>query len=132
MNQIARCRKAKKITQSNDKNFERHIAECAECRKSQQIFDWMREFAAQTAPPQNLPAPGFLLFKARLIEQQSVAKRAVQPIVRMNIASAVIFASAIVWLLVKIQAPIGSLMKETFSSLSSVAPVFILAGRARF
>jgi hypothetical protein len=128
MNKIIYCRNAQKINQSNDdKNLERHFAECAECRKSQEVFDWMRELAAQTAPPQNLHAPGFLLFKAKLIEKQSAAARAVQPIVRMQIASAVIFASAIAWLLVKSQPPFGSLLKETFLSLSSVAPLFILA-----
>ena len=127
MNKIIYCRNAQKINQSNDdKNLERHIAECAECRKAQEVFDWMREFAEQTALPQNLPAPGFLLFKAKLIEKQSAADRAVQPIVRMQIASAVIFALAIGWLLLKSQTPVGSLMKETFSSLLSAAPLLVL------
>jgi hypothetical protein len=38
----------------------------------------------------------------------------------------VIFAFAIGWLLLKSRTPIGSLIKETFSSLLSVAPLLIL------
>ena len=98
-----------------------------ELQEKQMIDAWMQKFAGQTALPQNLSAPGFLLFKARLIEKQSAAARAVQPIVRMRIASAVIFALAIGWLLLKNQTPIGSLMKETFSSLLSVAPLIVLS-----
>ena len=97
-----------------------------ELQETQMIDAWMQKFAGQTALPQNFSAPGFFLFKARLIEKQSAAARAVQPIVRMRIASAVIFALAIGWLLLKSQTPIGSLMKETFSSLLSVAPLFIV------
>ena len=98
-----------------------------ELQETQMIDAWMQKFAGQTALPQNLSAPGFFLFKARLIEKQSAAARAVQPIVRMRIASAVIFALAIGWLLLKSQTPIGSLMKETFSSLLSVAPLIVLS-----
>ena len=97
-----------------------------ELQETQMVDDWMRKFAGQTALPQNLSASGFLLFKARLIEKQSAAARAVQPIVRMQIASAVIFALAIGWLLLKSQTPLGSLMKETFLSLLSVAPLIVL------
>ena len=97
-----------------------------ELQKTQMVDDWMRKFAGQTALPQNLHAPGFLLFKARLIEKQSAADRAVQPIVRTQIAAAVIFALAIGWLPLKGQTPFGSLMKETFLSLLSVTPVIIL------
>ncbi len=97
-----------------------------ELQETQMIDAWMKKFAEQTALSQNLPAPGFFLFKARLIEKQSAATRAVQPIVRMQIASVVMFALAIGWLLLKSQTPIGFLMKETFSSLLSVAPLIVL------
>jgi hypothetical protein len=97
-----------------------------ELQETQMVDAWMRKFAGQTALPQNSTAPGFLLFKARLIEKQSAAARAVQPLVRMQIASVVIFALAIGWLLLKSQTPVGSLMKETFSSLLSVAPLIVL------
>lgn len=131
MKKINGCRDARQIRRQamrhgQDKNLERHVAECSECQKSREVFDWMRGFAEQTALPQNLPAPGFLLFKARLIDKQSAARHAVQPVIRMQIASAVIFALAIGWLLLKSQTPVGSLMKETFLSLLSVAPLFII------
>jgi hypothetical protein len=87
---------------------------------------WMQKFAEQTALPQNLPAPGLLLFKARLIEKQSAVIRAVQPIIRAQIASVLIFALGAGWLLLKSRMQIGSLLKETFLSLSSVATLFVL------
>ena len=129
MNEINYCRKAQKIDQSNqpnnDQNLKRHIAECAECQNALEVFVWMREFAERTAPPENLPAPGFLLFKARLIEKQSAATRAVQPIVRMQIASAAVFFLAIGGLLLKSRMPVGSLLITAFSSLVSLAPLLI-------
>ena len=95
-------------------------------RDTQVVDDWIQRFAAQTAPPQNLPAPGLLLFKARLTEKQSAAIRAVQPIIRAQIASVLIFALGAGWLLLKSRMQIGSLLKETFLSLSSVATLFVL------
>ncbi len=131
MKKIIYCRNAEKIRNEaagdkQDKSLERHIAECAECGKLQRASDWMQKFSAATAPPQNLPAPGLLLFKARLIEKQSAAIRAVQPIVRAQIASVLIFVLGTVWVLLKSRMQIGSLLKETFLSLSSVATLLVL------
>ncbi len=126
MKKITGCEYANKIKSSKqDKTLELHIAVCAECQQSQKVFDFMQKFAAQTQPP-NLPAPGFLVFKARILQKQSAAIRAVQPIFWMQIAASVLFISAIGWFLGKSQTPISSILKETFLSLLSVAPLFIL------
>lgn len=132
MKKIIYCRSAKEIQNratldEKNKNLERHIAGCAECRRLQAFSGWMQKLAAQTAAPENLPAPGFLLFKAKLIEKQSAVARAVQPIVWAQIASVAVFASAIVFFLLKSEMPVGGLLKDAFSSLSPVAPLLILS-----
>ena len=91
------------------------------------IDAWMQKLAAATAPPDKLPAPGFLLFKARLLEKQSAAARAVQPIVRMQIFSAIAVALAVIYMLMKSRVPVVSTINETFISLGSVAWLFVFS-----
>ena len=121
------CEKAKKnyweAMDEPNKNLARHVADCPECRRLQKVNDWMQKFAAQTAPPKNLPAPGFLIFKARLIEKQAAATRAVLPIFWAQIASILVFAVGVGWLLLKGETSIGGLLKEAFLSLSTLAPL---------
>ena len=90
-------------------------------REMQVIDNWMQRFATSTAPPENLPAPGFLLFKARLLEKRSAAARAVQLIVRMQIFSAIAVALAVIYMLTKSRVSVVSILNETFVSLGSVA-----------
>lgn len=133
MKRINGCADAQKLGQ-HDENLELHIAGCAECRQSQRVGVWMQKFAAATEPSANLPAPGFLLFKARLLKKQSAAERAVQPIVWMRIIAVVLLAATTGWLLIKSEAPTGSIVKETIMSFSPVAPLFffVVIGAALF
>ncbi|HSK73729.1 MAG TPA: hypothetical protein VK892_18675 [Pyrinomonadaceae bacterium] len=127
MKNITGCEYAQKIKSSKqDKNLEPHISGCAECQEAQKISGWMRKFAAQTQPPQNLPAPGFLLFKARLLQKQTAAAQAVQPIFWMQIAALFLLVLTGGWLALKAETLFGSILQETFSSLLSAAPFFIL------
>jgi hypothetical protein len=125
MKNLNGCREAKKIT--GVESLEIHIAGCAECAEAQKVAVWMQKFAAQTAPPENLRAPGFLLLKARLSRKQADASRAVKPIVWMQAASILMFVLGVVWLDIKIDAPILSALTGTFNLLVSVAPLFIVA-----
>lgn len=126
------CRSAKEIQNQvardeKDKSLEQHIAECAECQSLQAVSDWMQKLAVQTAAPKNLPAPGFLLFKAKLIKKQSAAVRAMLPVVWTQIASVLVFSASIGWFLLKSNLSVGALLKEAFSSLWTVAPLVILS-----
>jgi len=94
-------------------------------RERQMVDGWMRKFAAVTEPPENLPAPGFILFKAHLLEKQSAAARVVQPIVQMQIFSAMVVGLAVIYLLTKSRLPVVSILNETFASLASVAWLFV-------
>src|SRR5688500_15426722 len=108
MKNITGCEYAGKIKSlKQDKNLRRHIAVCAECQEAQKISAWMQEFSAQTATPQNLPAPGFLLFKARLLQKQTAAARAAQPIFWMQIAVLILLILPGGWLVLKVKTPIG-------------------------
>jgi hypothetical protein len=128
MKKISGCREAEKIRQdAGVENLEIHIADCAECAEARKVAGWMQKFAAQTAAPQNLRAPGFLLLKARLSRRQTDASRAVKPIVWMQAASILMFILGVVWLEIKIDAPIFSTLRGTFGLLASVAPLFISA-----
>ena len=132
MNKLTGCEYEQKVRRQaienrQDENFRMHIAGCPECQESQRVSDWMREFAAQTPKPQNLRAPGFLLFKARLIEKQTAVRRAIRPIVWAQIASVLIVLSAMVYLQLKSRMPIGEFLGETFASLSPIAPLFVFS-----
>jgi hypothetical protein len=122
------CREAEKIGRDGrGENLETHIDACAECLEARKVAEWMQKFAAQTAPPQNLRAPGFLLLKARLSRKQADANRAVKPIAWMQATAIVMLLLGVVWLEIKIDAPIFSTLSETFALLASVSPLFIFA-----
>ena len=122
------CQAAEKIRQNaRGENLEIHVAACAECLEARKIADWMQKFAAQTATPQNLRAPGFLLLKARLRRREADASRAVKPIVWMQTASIVMLILGVIWLEMKSDAPILGALTGTFSLLATVAPLFIFA-----
>lgn len=125
MRKIIGCEHAQNIRkQTNpDGNLEMHVADCAECLEARKVADWMQKFAARTAPPRNLPAPGLILFKARLLEKYSAARRAVQPIFWMQIASALIVAAAVLYLQAKSGISIGAILTEPFASLSPAVQV---------
>ena len=126
MKKITGCEYANKIKSSKqDKNLEPHVAGCAECQEAQKVSVWMQKFAAEIQPPENLPAPGFLLFKARLLKKQSAAERAAQPIFLMQFAALILIVLTSGLVVLKVETPIGSILKVTFLSLASVAPLFI-------
>lgn len=121
-------RDAEAANDERNEKFEFHVARCAECGNLQKISARMQKFAADTAAlPLNLPAPGLILFKARLLEKQSAVERATQPIIKAQIASAIIFAAAICWLLVTGKTIAVSVFTETFRGLLTVAPLIVLA-----
>jgi hypothetical protein len=130
MKGLMNCQLAEKILNSaasDGENLETHIAICSECQEARRVSDWMQNFAALSSKPQNLPAPGLLLFKSRLVEKQTAARRAVRPIFWMQIVSALIVGLAVVYLQAKNSTSISEIFRETFASLSSVAPMFALS-----
>lgn len=75
-----------------DERWRGHAAVCPDCGDLLAVAEWMTGLAAGTAPPRNLPAAGFLLFKSRVRERLSAADRATRPIHVMGILAGILFA----------------------------------------
>lgn len=121
MKKTIACEQAQKL---EGKNLEAHAAVCADCREAEKTFAWMRNFAAQTAP-ENLPAPGFLLFKARLERRRAARNRAVKPIVWAQIFSALLVGFAFVYLQRVESFSFSEILIQTFTRLKSLIPFFV-------
>ncbi len=98
--------------------------------QEQKISEWMQTMAEQTAPPRDLPTPGLLLFKARLIEKRIAAARAIRSLVWMRTAALAVFFLASLWLVSSGRSPLAPLFRDTLSSLMSVAVLFIFGAIA--
>jgi len=108
-----------------DKALEAHISGCEHCREAGRVSAWMRGLAEQTSPG-NLPAPGFLLFKARLSKKYSDTARALLPVAAMQVAAVLLFIAAGAWLAAKSGLSVGPAVVGTLRSLSASAPLLFL------
>lgn len=116
------CEQAQKL---RGKELDTHVAACADCREAEKAFVFMQKFAAATAPPRPLPAPGFLLFKARLDEKRVARERAVKPIVWAQGFSALLVSAAIVYLQTVGSFSSLGILNETFTRLKPLTPFFV-------
>lgn len=115
------------IGRGRDEDLERHVAGCPKCSESMMLLGRMQTMAGQTAAPQNLPAAGLLLFKARLLDKQSAAKRAVRPIFWMKLAAPVVGVLGLVFLWTSGGPQVGSIISKTIGSFAAIAPLAVLA-----
>src|SRR5947208_713308 len=90
--------------------LKQHVAACPACTESFRVQSWMRRFSGETADA-NLPAAGFLLFKARLMERQSAARAALRPIAIMKIAAAIIAGTA--WIVLESIGGAGTIVSKS-------------------
>jgi hypothetical protein len=84
-----------------DAETRRHYASCPDCRQEVQVRDWLLLFA-QEAPDEMPPAsPHLIWLKAQLAEKQEAQKRALRPLVYLQIAAqmfiGVAFIIALAW-----------------------------------
>lgn len=120
------CEYEARVTRGErDDRLEAHISGCEHCREAGRVSAWMRGLAEQTSP-RNLPAPGFLLFKARLSKKHSDTARALLPVAAMQTAAVLLFIAAGAWLVTKSGLPVGTAMTETLRSFSATAPLLFL------
>ena len=84
--------------------------------------------ARQRSPsPASIPKPGFIWWKAQLVERQKKAERAAQPLAWMQAAAAILVAAGILWLLIKNPDSFGSTWQTLADSLNLVgAPLLIV------
>ena len=116
------CEQAQKL---RDKDLEAHIAACDDCREAEKVSAWMQKFALRSAP-RVLPAPGFILFKARLARKRVARNRAVKPIVWTQIFSALLVGLAFVYLQTVESFSIGGILNQTLARLKPLAPFMVL------
>ncbi len=103
-----------------------HIKSCAECREALKVARWMQTFAAATMKPQALPAPGLLWWKAQLSKKQEAAKRALQPILWMQIMAAIIVIATLIWLIDKTETQLIPVWNNIFTSLEFIAAPLLI------
>lgn len=108
-----------------NKELAAHLSGCPDCREALKIAGWMQAFAAGSQP-QALPKPGFIRWKAQLIEKRSKAEQATRPIVWTQMATVVLVAAAVVWGLATNQSQLAPTAKVLFESLELVATPLLI------
>lgn len=90
------------------------------------VEEWLSKLAARSAPRGDLPAPGLLLFKARLIEKQSAATSALRPLFWMRSIALGVFTLSMLWMITSAHSPAMPLLHEAVLSLSPLAVLVLL------
>jgi len=86
-----------------DENWRRHALNCEECGEILSTGEWVSRLATQTSTA-GLPAPGFLLAKARIRARRSAVEHAAIPIYSMAcVAVGLLVISATVMFMTEIR-----------------------------
>ena len=111
-----------------DEGWQRHAADCRDCRELLSVAEWMTTLAATTPPGLELPAASYLLFKARIQERRLAADRAVRPVHAMTIGAGILFlAAAGIGTVLGRETRFGWIMVGTFKLLAEFAGLILLA-----
>lgn len=111
-----------------DEQWRSHAAGCSDCRELLAVGEWMTTFAASTSPSRDLPAAGYLLFKARLRERVYAVDRAARPVNAMMIGMGVFLTAATaIGVMLGRETRFGSIIIEAFWLLATYIPLIFLA-----
>jgi len=110
-----------------NENLALHVKECADCREALKVTEWMQNFAAVAEPKHTLPTPGFLWWKAKIIEKQEAGKRAAQPIVWTQTAAIILVLLTVVWFAIKFQSKFSTVIENLSASINLIAAPFLIA-----
>jgi len=111
-----------------NENLALHVKECADCREALKVTKWMQNFAAvASAPKRTLPTPGFLWWKAKIIEKQEAGKRAAQPIVWTQTAAIILVLLTMIWFAIKFQSKFSTVIENLSASINLIAAPFLIA-----
>lgn len=111
-----------------DDRWRRHAADCPDCRELLAVSDSLTSLAARTVVPRELPAPGYLLLKARVRQKQAAVDRADRPIYAMIAFTGILFAAVTGGVLLGLETHYGSAITDAFRLLASYAGVIIFGG----
>ncbi len=104
-----------------------HVASCANCREALKVATWMRTSARAESQLPPLPTPGFLWWKAQIIQKQTAARRATQPLVWAQVIAFALAAAAFTGILIIIPEQFASVWKYFSESLELVAAPLLIS-----
>lgn len=113
------------MAKSPNQKIATHLAQCADCREALRVAGWMQTFAA-TSEPKNLPKPGFIRWKAQIVEKQAAANRATKPMMWAQTFTVVSVAATVVWLLFGNHTGFSTTFQALFESFELVAAPFLI------
>lgn len=97
-----------------------HLNACPDCQETARIVSFFQRELAREPLASNLPAAGFLWWKAKLREKKVAAERAARPIIiAQTIAVFAIFFSGI-YLIGVFSSDIETILSRTFASMEPV------------
>jgi hypothetical protein len=112
---------------ARDEQWHRHASACPDCRDLMSVAEWMTRLADNTKATKGIPAPGYLLFKARIQERRSAVDRAARPIYAMSVAAGILFIAAVTGLFIGVETRFASILINGLSLLSSYAGMIVVA-----
>jgi hypothetical protein len=108
-----------------DDRWRRHASGCSDCREILAVAEWMTTLSGSTAVTRDLPAAGYLLFKAQMQKRRSDADRAALPIHAMIIVAGILIAGTMIGIMFGAETRLGSIMIDAITLLSSYAGVMV-------
>src|SRR6185369_109199 len=90
--------------------------DCPDCHELQAVIDWMTSLAENTDISRDLPAPGYLLFKAQIRERLANADRVALPIQAMTAVAGLLLVA-----LFLAESRVSSIMINALGLLASFA-----------
>jgi len=104
-----------------------HAANCPNCREALKVAAWMQAFARAESQLPALPTSGFLWWKAQIIQKQTAAQRATQPLVWAQVIAFALAAAAFAGILIIIPEQFASVWKYFSESLELVAAPLLIS-----
>ena len=99
-----------------DDRWQQHASDCPDCHELQAVIDWMTSLAENTDISRDLPAPGYLLFKAQIRERLANADRVALPIQAMTAVAGLLLVA-----LFLAESRVSSIMINALGLLASFA-----------
>jgi hypothetical protein len=119
-------------TINQNKELFAHVSQCANCREALKLAGWMHAFAS-ASQPKNLPKPGFIRWKANIVEKQKTAERATQPIEWAQAITVMLVSATVFWLLIQNSNQFGAGVNVLLASFELIAiPLLIVSTCAAF
>lgn len=117
---------------NQNKELVAHVSQCANCREALKVADWMHAFAT-ASQLKNLPKPGFVRWKAHIVEKQKNVERATRPIEWAKAITVMLVSAAVIGLFIQNSNQFGTTVSALLASFELIAvPLLIVSTCAAF